>query len=402
MDDMRMKAKGTVLVVGGTGAGDDGAGAGDDGVNVGGAGPIGAGPPAMGAGSSVLPMPLPDGVRSLPLPRPKRFYTRAGGGIGVDGNRGAGGHRAGNGSRRADGEYDGKSRAMNRLRRNGPIGAASQIGAGLSSANARGGAVLFFSPTGGAGVSVLAAMCSWSLTQRDRSCALVDLDLAAGGLDVLLGQEAEEGLRWSGISAPLGRIEPEALINELPKWDDVVVLAADPWNGGEPDWWEVEAALSALAENRDVLVFDAGHAVAWKDMPVAVRVMLVELSVLGLARARGMLRWLHGGGADAVDGVAVDSGGGILHGDADAEGTTTILVGIRPPVSSRAGAVSKREAEDYLKTSMIGVMKRDAALGKSILSGFGIARIPRKYRKLMNELCDRIEEACRHDRRHDR
>ncbi|PJM72410.1 hypothetical protein CS006_09750 [Bifidobacterium primatium] len=276
---------------------------------------------------------------------------------------------------------------------------AQQIGAGLASANARGGAVLFFSPTGGAGVSVLAAMCSWSLTQRDRSCALVDLDLAAGGLDVLLGQEAEEGLRWSGISAPLGRIEPEALINELPKWDDVVVLAADPWNGGEPDWWEVEAALSALAENRDVLVFDAGHAAAWKDMPVAVHVMLVELSVLGLARARGMLRWLRGGGVDAVTSGLDDD---MMRESVDAEGTATILVGIRPPVSSRAGAVSRREAEDYLKTSMIGVMKRDASLGKSILSGLGIARIPRKYRKLMNELCDRIEEACRHDRRRNR
>ncbi len=46
-------------------------------------------------------------------------------------------------------------------------------------------------------------------------------------MDILLGLEQDEGLRWSGIDAPLGMIDGPALIREMLQWDGCPVLSAD-------------------------------------------------------------------------------------------------------------------------------------------------------------------------------
>ncbi|WP_146192038.1 hypothetical protein [Bifidobacterium catulorum] len=250
------------------------------------------------------------------------------------------------------------------------------------------GAVVFSSASGGIGVSAFAAMCARTLMKRDRSCVLVDMDFSAGGVDVLLGQESEGGLRWSGVSAPLGRIEPESLLHELPQWEGLPMLASDPWNDGHPDWWEIEAAVDALAQCRDVVMVDAGHAGDWRKIPIALHVMMVELSVLGLARARGALARLKDRGVDG------DGGASLAVADAP-----LLLVGVRPFGAGHGGVVTERDAKDYLKAPLAGVIRRKSGLGKGLLAGLGITRIPRRYRRLLDDICDRVEERCCDGRR---
>lgn len=45
--------------------------------------------------------------------------------------------------------------------------------------------------------------------------------------------------------------------HELMMWEGVRVLPYDPWSARQPDWWEVQAAIRALAETNDVVIVDA-------------------------------------------------------------------------------------------------------------------------------------------------
>lgn len=258
-------------------------------------------------------------------------------------------------------------------------------------------AAVFVSASGGVGVSVFAALCALTIVRGGASCALADMDLQAGGMDVVLGLESEPGLRWGGINAPLGRIEPSSLRNELPKWEGMPVLAADSWSASLPDWWEVHAAVRALSQISDVLVLDAGHAQRWRELRPAMVVLVVELSVLGLARARAeLLRLVEGdaGGMAVVSGgvSGTPAGGMVPGGMAD---DAIVLVGSPPLWSSKTGMVDIGEAEDYLGRELMGVLARDAALGRSVLAGTGVMTVPRRLRATVDAVCERIERECR-------
>ncbi|PLS31792.1 cobyric acid synthase [Bifidobacterium margollesii] len=283
--------------------------------------------------------------------------------------------------------------------------AAGAVGGSTDGSGSTGGsdlrnAAVFVSASGGVGVSVFAALCARTIVRGGTSCALADMDLPAGGMDVVLGLESEPGLRWGGINAPLGRIEPSSLRNELPKWDGMPVLAADSWSASLPDWWEVHAAVRALSQISDVLVLDAGHAQRWRELRPAVVVLVVELSVLGLARARAeLLRLVEGdvgGTAGMVGGVPGTVGGGVgvnlAGGMADG---AIVVVGAPPPWSSKMGTVDIGEAEDYLGREMVGMLARDAALGRSVLAGTGVTTVPRRLRTTVDVVCERIERECR-------
>ncbi len=77
--------------------------------------------------------------------------------------------------------------------------------------------------SGGVGASSFAAV----LAAVAGPAVLVDLDGSSGGLDVLLGIEAVPGARWSGLQLAGGRLDPVDLIDGLPGWGPVAVLAAD-------------------------------------------------------------------------------------------------------------------------------------------------------------------------------
>lgn len=80
-------------------------------------------------------------------------------------------------------------------------------------------------------------MFAYHLMQEGQRVVLLDLDLSRGGMDILLGLEQDEGLRWSGIDAPLGMIDGPALIREMLQWDGCPVLSADTWCAAPHQWW---------------------------------------------------------------------------------------------------------------------------------------------------------------------
>jgi hypothetical protein len=80
--------------------------------------------------------------------------------------------------------------------------------------------------SGGVGASTFAAVLA-AVAGRGGRSTLLDLDVAAGGIDVLLGAEEVDGPRWSGLRLGGGRLEPDELARALPRWGAVSFVAAD-------------------------------------------------------------------------------------------------------------------------------------------------------------------------------
>lgn len=276
----------------------------------------------------------------------------------------------------------------------------------------KGGIVVFTSPSGGVGTSTLVALTGLTLRRRGVTCALLDADLAAGGLGVLLGIEHESGLTMQTLDAPLGHLEGEALNHELPRWEDLPVLANTPWHGSAPQWWELQAAVTALGEANDVVLVDAGRGdtlAAVPELVCARQVMAVDLSVLGVARAKTHLARLvplcGPAGTTDMQGTAGmrnahtgtrRNGPDTQHThhgrDADA-GERPIVVGVEPRGASRRPAtasVATMEAIAYLGEDVLGPVRRVPALCADMLGGLGIRAVPKRNRRVLEALADRI------------
>jgi secretion/DNA translocation related CpaE-like protein len=87
----------------------------------------------------------------------------------------------------------------------------------------RGWLVVVSGSCGGAGASTLAAGLALAAAP---DVLLVDGDAWGGGLDLLLGAERADGLRWSDLTGLRGRVAGEALLAALPEVGGVHVLAA--------------------------------------------------------------------------------------------------------------------------------------------------------------------------------
>ena len=219
------------------------------------------------------------------------------------------------------------------------------------------------------------------LSERGLKCVLVDADLQGGGLDVLLGVENEDGSRFGEISAPLGNIDGKALLRELPIWDGVPLLACDPWKTENPQSWEVQACIHALSQVRSVVVVDMGQWNGLQDLTElrkAIRITVVELTVLGLARAKANLRAHHGSIGE--------------HDAATQE--REFLVGVQPRGTVRDhGTTAIEEAAEYLDCDITAVIKPDAKLCSELLEGLGLRKPNRTNAKAIATLADLIQEA---------
>jgi secretion/DNA translocation related CpaE-like protein len=76
---------------------------------------------------------------------------------------------------------------------------------------------------GGAGASTVAAALALAAGPE---VLLVDADAWGGGLDLVLGAERAEGLRWNDLTGLRGRVAGEALLAALPEAGGVHLLAA--------------------------------------------------------------------------------------------------------------------------------------------------------------------------------
>ncbi|MGB3303979.1 septum site-determining protein Ssd [Gordonia sp. (in: high G+C Gram-positive bacteria)] len=111
---------------------------------------------------------------------------------------------------------------------------------------------------GGAGASTLAAAIALTAAQTS-TVLLLDVDQAGAGADLLLGIEAEPGLRWSEVNGETGAIGGAALRAAVPRSRGVGVLACarDDPQPLRPD--TVVAALDAARGAGDVVVADVGR-----------------------------------------------------------------------------------------------------------------------------------------------
>ena len=241
--------------------------------------------------------------------------------------------------------------------------------------------VIVDSVVAGVGASTLAAILARELNERGLKCVLVDADLQGGGLDVLLGVENEDGSRLGEISAPLGTIDGKALLRELTVWDGVPLLSCDPWKTENPQSWEVQACIHALSQVRSVVVVDMGQWNGLQDLTElrkAIRITVVELTVLGLARAKANLRAHHGSIGE--------------HDAATQE--REFLVGVQPRGTVRDhGTTAIEEAAEYLDCDITAVIKPDAKLCSELLEGLGLRKPNRTNAKAIATLADLIQEA---------
>lgn len=283
--------------------------------------------------------------------------------------------------------------------------------------------VLFLSATGGVGLSSLCALTALTLHGNGTQAVLVDADFDAGGLDVLLGLENNKGLRFGGLNAPLGRIDGEVLLRRLPSWEGVPVFAYDSWNSEVPEWWQVQAAMEALAQSVDTVLIDAAHGRVLEMVPYLRRapvVLVAELSVLGLARARTLLGRLSASAAQLSDDSVYDGNADVFGAVGDSSvirepdgwaagpqnavgrellryrttGTSAnfqssqllAIVGIEPrSMSRRRGLVSIEDAETYLDHEIIGPLTIDHARASDALEGLGL-KVGKANRTMLDKL----------------
>ncbi|WP_314685740.1 hypothetical protein [uncultured Bifidobacterium sp.] len=244
-----------------------------------------------------------------------------------------------------------------------------------------GSPILLSAASGGVGLSALTSLVAREFVRRGHSSVLVDADLEAGGLDVLLGVENDRGLRWHDLDVPSGIPDPRSLMAGLPRWDGVPVLSLRQGEEGCPSVEDVVDVVLALASESDVVV-DVGRAMrgavmgglaAVMGIERMTRLLVVELSVPGLARARGIL----GGMRRPPDAV----------------------VGMQPRgMKGSRGMVPLPQACEYLGTEILGPVPMHPALCSDLLSGLGASSVPRSMRGALSGLVDVVRRRGMSDR----
>ncbi len=138
---------------------------------------------------------------------------------------------------------------------------------------------------GGAGASTLAVALGLAAVRRGAATMLVEADPLGGGLDLMLGLEHSEGLRWPDLAASRGRLSTASLASAVLAVDGLGVL---PWARDEqlelaPD--AVSAVLSAAAKGHDLVVVDLPRVLDPGSQEAAARCTVVYLVVPAEVRA---------------------------------------------------------------------------------------------------------------------
>ena len=150
----------------------------------------------------------------------------------------------------------------------------------LRDAVPRGVVVGIVGASGGLGVSTVVAALALRAAAKGRRAVAVDMARGSGGLDLLVGGEQAEGLRWGDLSHARGELGELA----LPTVGGARFLAPSREQAAPPVDAAVEAVLSALSRNSDVVVIDAGREPPPADCEHVV--MLVGGDVHSVAAAR--------------------------------------------------------------------------------------------------------------------
>ncbi|MFF5080682.1 septum site-determining protein Ssd [Actinoplanes sp. NPDC000266] len=109
---------------------------------------------------------------------------------------------------------------------------------------------------GGAGASILSSGLAVTAAGAGHRTLLIDGDPLGGGLDLLLGWEHVDGLRWSALTETEGRVDPPALIGALPHRGELVLLSFARHDSPVVPAPAMAATIDAARRARDVIVAD--------------------------------------------------------------------------------------------------------------------------------------------------
>jgi secretion/DNA translocation related CpaE-like protein len=111
--------------------------------------------------------------------------------------------------------------------------------------------------SGGVGASTLAAGVASAAARRRRSVALVDVDVAGGGLDLLLRAEEVPGWRWSRLRTARGQIGD--LRGKVPSIDGIDLISMGRVGESDVGRDAVTAVIASLGRTHEIVVLDIGR-----------------------------------------------------------------------------------------------------------------------------------------------
>lgn len=185
---------------------------------------------------------------------------------------------------------------------------------------------------GGAGASVFATALACT-AKHVAEALLIDADPWGGGIDLVLGSEAEAGLRWPDLALQGGRLSYAALRDALPCRHGVSVLSGSR-GGGEIDAVPLSAVIDAGSRGGAVVVCDVPRpstVVSETALESADLVVVVTpADVRSCAAAATVARWASAVNPNAGVVVRGPSPGGLRSRDvADIVGLP-LLAAMRP------------------------------------------------------------------------
>ncbi|GAA3518635.1 hypothetical protein GCM10022234_12670 [Aeromicrobium panaciterrae] len=167
--------------------------------------------------------------------------------------------------------------------------------------------------SGGVGASTLAAALALGAGRRGLRTMLVDVDPLGGGLDLVLGSEHVDGLRWRDLDATRGRLSAGSLADVLPVHSGVATLSWDRSPGAAlPE--SVPSVVTAAVRGFDVVVADVPRHLDAHGIDVLGRsvltVLVVAEEICAVGAARHVLSRIEAC-SSAIVVVSVSRSGGI-------------------------------------------------------------------------------------------
>ncbi|WP_405529963.1 septum formation initiator [Streptomyces avidinii] len=139
--------------------------------------------------------------------------------------------------------------------------------------------------SGGAGASTLACALALRAAHAGERTILIDGDPLGGGMDVLLGGEGAEGLRWPDFAASRGRVGAGALEESLPELHALRVLSWDRGDRVVVPPAAIRSVVAAARRRGGVVVVDLPRRVDEAVAEVLAQLDLVLMVVPGELRS---------------------------------------------------------------------------------------------------------------------
>ncbi|MEU6247048.1 septum site-determining protein Ssd [Glycomyces sp. NPDC047010] len=166
---------------------------------------------------------------------------------------------------------------------------------------------------GGAGASTIALAAASGAARDGRRTVLIDLDRTGGGIDAAAGLASQPGWRWPSLAEGSGLLEPERLLDGLPRRGGLHVVGPDPRNPADVPADVFDQVLRAARIAADLVVVDLPRA----RTDAAVRAVTAARSV-AVAIGPGDRSWEAARSVTAAYGLYNAHLGAVLRGDARA------------------------------------------------------------------------------------